>query len=125
MSLRSKLLIDGDIVVYRAGFSAETKKRDSLTAAIIHTQYMIKSIMANAFSNDVTIYLTASGKSNYRYQRATLQPYKGNREDKPKPRYYAKIRDYLVDSYDTKVIQDREADDALGCDQTEQTVIGS
>jgi len=55
-----------------------------------------------------------SGKSNFRYDVATICPYKGNRKSSKKPHYYDDIRQFLVDVYESKVSEGCEADDAIG-----------
>lgn len=65
-----------------------------------------------------------SGKGNFRYSVATILPYKGTRST-VKPTHYDAIRQFLVDVYDAKVSTGMEADDMLGLNQTEDTVIVS
>ena len=59
-----------------------------------------------------------SGNSNFRYQAATILPYKGNRDSVSKPTHYDTIRQFLVDSYDAKISVGMEADDAIGLAHT-------
>ena len=61
---------------------------------------------------DYKVYLT--GKSNFRYGIATIQPYKGNRASIQKPVHLDDIRQFLVDNYDADVSVGMEADDAIG-----------
>lgn len=51
---------------------------------------MVSRILFNTNSTDIRFYL--SGESNFRYDLATLQPYKGNRSDE-KPIHLEKIRE--------------------------------
>lgn len=55
-----------------------------------------------------------SGKDNFRKALATLQPYKGNRKDVPKPVHYNALRDFIRDKYRATVVDGEEADDAIG-----------
>lgn len=48
---------------------------------------------------------------------AITKPYKGNRDKLHKPKYYEEIRDYLRDYHDAILVDDMEADDALGMEQ--------
>lgn len=66
-----------------------------------------------------------SGKGNFRYKVATIQPYKGNRIKLEKPFHYDNIRQVLVDVYDCKLSSGQEADDDLGEAQGEDTCICS
>ena len=68
--------------------------------------------------------LTSDDKSNFRFQVATILPYKGNRL-MDKPFWYSTIRSYLMDSYSAHVVYGMEADDYLGIQQSENTVISS
>jgi hypothetical protein len=61
------------------------------------------------------MYLT--GKGNYRFEVATIQPYKGNRDPKHKPKYFQDIREYMINKYGAVVVTGQEADDALGIKQ--------
>lgn len=54
-----------------------------------------------------------SGNGNFRYNIATLKPYKANRNDREKPKYYDDIREHLKYNYDTLVINGAEADDGI------------
>lgn len=55
-----------------------------------------------------------SGKGNFRYETATIQPYKGNRTGLEKPTHYDTIRQFFIDVYDAKLSIGMEADDAIG-----------
>lgn len=57
-------------------------------------------------------YLT-KGSSVWRNEYATIQPYKGNREDMPKPHYYDELRAYMKQAFKAKVLKGIEADDAV------------
>lgn len=58
-------------------------------------------------------YLTAGGRSNFRYEVATIRPYKGNRKDARRPTHYDAIRSYLVDHWNAKLVEGWEADDEI------------
>ena len=58
-----------------------------------------------------------SGKGNFRYQRATILPYKGHRASLEKPFHYDNVRKFLVDIYEAKVSEGKEADDDIGLAQ--------
>lgn len=65
-----------------------------------------------------------SGKGNFRYDVATILPYKGTRTTE-KPYHYDAIRQFLVDTYGAKVSVGQEADDEVGLAQRDDTVIVS
>ena len=58
------------------------------------------------------VFLTSNDKSNFRFEVATIKPYKGNR-DQPKPVHYEAARDFLQRRWNATVIHGEEADDAL------------
>ena len=62
------------------------------------------------------LYLTSSDKSNYRFNVARTQVYKGNRKQ-PKPVHYDDIREYYISKHGARVIRGKEADDQMGIDQ--------
>jgi len=63
------------------------------------------------------LYLT--GTNNFRTEIATTAPYKGNRKSE-KPVHYHLLRNYLVSSWDARVIDGMEADDMLAIRATEE-----
>lgn len=109
-----KVLVDGDLLVYRCGFAC---KDDEPVENALHS---VKLYLTNIFERlapfeEYHLYLT--GKGNYRHDVATIKEYKGNRKDTAKPKYYDEIREYMVKVWKAEVIDGREADDALGCMQ--------
>ncbi len=70
-------------------------------------------------AKDYKVYLT--GRDNFRKE---LYPeYKANRKDKPKPKYLQDIREFLVQQWFAQVTSGCEADDYLGVNQTNETII--
>lgn len=129
-------LIDGDIMLYACGFAADSQIKkeykehfpeasdEEVAQAMAETEYTnyalgnVKSVLDDIcamFSKDYKLYLTGAG--NFREQIATILPYKGNRDETHKPKYYRDIKDYLKDFWNATTIFGREADDALGCEQ--------
>tara|TARA_R110000868_G_scaffold342828_1_gene603787 strand:- start:167 stop:856 length:690 start_codon:yes stop_codon:yes gene_type:complete len=111
-----KVLIDGDILTYRAAFSCEGQpiedaydKIDSLVEDIM------KATSFDMFSENYEMFIT--GKGNFRYD--IQETYKQNRSGKPKPEHLPGLRDYLVEAYNAKVSVDQEADDDIATRATE------
>lgn len=108
--------IDGDIVTYKAGFSAE-KDGGELAHSLGNTKRIISKLVDDLNGtfriDNVYVYLTADSKSGYRYDVAKTKPYKGNRKS-PRPKHYNEIREYLVKYHGAEVVSDREADDEMG-----------
>ena len=78
--------------------------------------------------NDIQVEVYLSGTTNFRNALATIvgsytkdgEPvlgYKANRRDNRRPHWYARIREYLVEQWDAKLIEGIEADDALAIEQ--------
>lgn len=81
------------------------KVRDSVNS-------YVEKILEAVGSDDYRGYI--SGKGNFRYDIATIKPYKGNRTSLSKPTHYDAIRQYLVDVYDATISVAMEADDLIG-----------
>lgn len=113
-STKRIVAIDGDIPVYSIGFASEGSP---VEFALHSVKKLINKCMKGAKADSYIIFLT--GKGNFREERATLLPYKGNRKSE-KPEHYQAIRDYLVDKHGAIVIDGAEADDALGIFLTEE-----
>ena len=113
----TKALIDGDILVYSVGFSTEDENE---LEAILKMDSRIDEITFNCGASDYVVYL--SGSSNFRKQ--LFPAYKAHRKQ-PKPKHYQVLRDYLIDVEKAKVADNQEADDLLGINQTNETIICS
>jgi 5'-3' exonuclease len=107
-------LIDGDIIVYRVGFSSEDDSEEIVAARV---DSFIDNILINADITSAEGYIT-HGASNFRNAVAKTLPYKGNRSGK-KPVHYGFIRRYLANVVKFNVVNDFEADDALAIRATE------
>lgn len=110
-----KLIIDGDIVAYKAGFAAEGQGNDYDTAILCAREYLCWII------NEVEQYLkvqeveiVVSGKENYRYNIAKTLPYKGNRQASKKPDHFQTVHDYLQTYWNAQRSVCIEADDLMG-----------
>lgn len=119
-------LIDGDILTYRLGFAADAgAKKDSpegwesldyLEWALHLVDNQMQAII-DMFNGDGKLWLYLSGKNNFRFDIATIKPYKGNRDPSKKPKYYDQLRDYMVQEWGAVMTDGIEADDALGTHQ--------
>lgn len=116
-----KALIDGDAIVFRAGFANERVVDGSLisanpTAYALHsTKKIILSIIEKTKADSYCIYLSDQTKSNFRYK---VDPnYKSNRKIQKRPEHEQAIREYLIKNYKTIIVSGAEVDDALGMAQ--------
>ena len=123
-----KALIDGDIIAYRVGFACQKKDKETglVTAdpkpyALHSTKLYVNQIIDDCGCNSYTIYLTP--KTTFRNK--VRDDYKGNRKDIAKPVHLEAIRTYLISIYKAKVVDNIEADDALGLKQDSNTMICS
>ena len=110
------ILIDGDIVAYRAGFSSNNLEA---TAAEAKVDELIDTIIEDTefIYTDYQVYLT--GKGNFRFDIGKTLEYKGNRKDVPKPVHLKHIREYLIDKYEAIVSKGEEADDLIAIAATQ------
>lgn len=107
-------LIDGDIGVYRIGFSTEDVEA---RFAFARMREMIEGITEAVGADSYELYLSPS--QTFRHRLATRAPYKGNRKDQRKPVHYEALRDYMVLNLRAVIASDEEADDRLGVRGTE------
>ena len=123
-----KALIDGDIIAYRVGFACQKKDKETglVTAdpkpyALHSTKLYVNQIIEDCGCTSYTIYLTP--KKTFRNK--VRDDYKGNRKGIAKPVHLDAIRTYLVSIYKAVVVNNIEADDALGLKQDDTTCIAS
>jgi DNA polymerase-1 len=123
-----RLLIDGDIICYRVGFASQSTDKetglveaDPLPHALHSTKLYVNQIIEDSGCTEYNIYLTP--KTTFRNK--VRDDYKNNRKGKPKPVHIKAIRDYLINTYKAKVVDNIEADDALGLSQNPYTIIAS
>ena len=108
----SKVLVDGDVMVYRSAFATQDKPpwetEDSLDQLL---NYVVEETVSFPSDNNFKVYLT--GKGNFRNDIARAAEYKGNRRDTTKPTHYLHAREYLIDKWGAIVVNGIEADDAI------------
>lgn len=125
--LNGKVLIDGDIIAYRAAFSTQDllpKDAEEKVDDLIH--YILSETLMFPSPSDYKVYLT--GKDNFRFDIAKSFPYKGNRKDNEKPIHFYHVREYLVDEWGAIVSKGEEADDLIAIEATRlgpDTVVAS
>lgn len=125
-----KVIIDADYIAYKLGFALEDIDRIGIIKKSVD-EYLtyITDTLEKIFINIELpiIVISAPGKSNFRYELATIKPYKGNRVA-PKPKHYDLIREILSKIEGSLCIEGQEADDTvadLAEQNPEKTVIVS
>ena len=124
----TKVIVDGDVLVYRAAFSTQDKPPEEAEKVLDQIMdYTIGNTVVFPHGNNFYCWLT--GKGNFRYDIAKTEPYKGNRRDQVKPTHYQHARDYLQSRWAAQVSEGCEADDAISIEayrgNLESTVIVS
>lgn len=111
------LLVDGDIVAYRAASSCEPTKAkpflEPLEVALYRLHDTIQTITKGTNCNDMEFYI--GGSDNFR--KKLYPEYKANRT-KPPPTYLQECREILVTQYSASIVNGMETDDMLGIRQT-------
>lgn len=83
----------------------------SQSKASANLKRTLATITNDVQATDHRLYLT--GKDNFRFDVATILPYKGNRSNAAKPVHYSYIKELLVDEYGAITVDGMEADDAM------------
>lgn len=124
---RGSVLIDGDIVVYRAALAPTSITQEDARQKVDEViDWIVQNACNSSYLDDFQVYL--SGSSNFRHDIAVTHPYKGNRKDLEPPVHKQFCRDYLKDNYNAIVSDGEEADDLLAIEATRlgySTVIAS
>lgn len=84
---------------------------------------MLNLVKERLNADTLNIYLTGNG--NFRYKVAKTAPYKGNRIKSQRPHWYEEAKEYMVKYWNAQVVDGMEADDALGINQTDASILVS
>jgi 5'-3' exonuclease len=122
-----KVLIDGDIVAYRAAFATQDLlPKDATDKADELLHYILEQTVMFPEPTDYIVFLTGSG--NFRFEIAKSYPYKGNRAANEKPKHLACVREHMVDNWAAIVSEGEEADDLIAIAATKygpETIVAS
>jgi DNA polymerase-1 len=118
------LLIDGDMLLYKAACAAEQEMRwddntwtlqTNMVEAKAEADRNIDTISKALKSKKIKVFFSPS-----RTFRHDMWPaYKANRKDKRKPLGIGELRDWMMEEYDSVMYPNIEADDAIGIWATE------
>ena len=112
-------LIDADLVAYRCAATVTEDMEQDI--AFYRMDVLVQQIIEATDVTGTILYLT--GKNNFRKK---INPeYKANRKDTVPPVYLQECRQYLVDNHNAIISDGCEADDLLGINQSEDTIICS
>ena len=111
-------LIDSDIFQWEFGTATDDEfKPLSWPLVQSRIQGRINGIMDATGADKYELFITSDDKSNFRYEIASIQPYKAHRQDLEKPYWYTHIRNFLVDHRGAQEVYGQEADDAMSIAQ--------
>lgn len=114
MKGKGKVLIDGDIVAYRAAFATQDLLPSDARVKVDELMgFIIDETVDFPFPSpeDYQTYLT--GSTNFRFDIAKSYPYKGNRKATEKPKHLGTARDHMINKYEAVVSVEEEADDLI------------
>ncbi|MDE1867448.1 MAG: hypothetical protein KGI08_07045 [Thaumarchaeota archaeon] len=104
-------LIDGDLIVYRVGYTTENEEG---FVAVARARDMIEGMLAEVGATEYRTFISDSA-NNFRLK--IFPEYKANRVQ-PKPKHYQLIKDYLFSDWQAELAVGQEADDSLGIEQS-------
>lgn len=126
--IKTTLLLDGDVFVYKHTSAVETPIHWGDDLWTLHSDAreakMKLDIQINGLKKDLEadrVLIAFSSSINFRH--TVLPSYKGNRT-KRKPVAYSAVRDYCVEAYKTMTLPHLEADDVLGILATGRRIPG-
>jgi DNA polymerase-1 len=117
--MKRRLLIDGDILIYKIATQNEvdTHWGDGMwtlhcdeNICKAHVDNTIENLMSDLEADAFMIALT--DKNNFR--KDVLPSYKHNRKSKRKPMVLNSLKEYVINKYKAKIFKNLEADDVLG-----------
>ena len=115
--MNGKVLVDGDIIAYRAAFSTQDLlPKDATDKVEDLLDYILEQTVLFPDPDDYQVYLTGSG--NFRHDIAKSHVYKGNRKEADKPIHLSHVRQYLIDNHRAIVSTGEEADDLIAIEAT-------
>ena len=111
---KGKVLIDGDIIAYRAAFATQDLTKKDATAKVDELMdFIIGETVDFPFPSESDYQTYITGSTNFRFDIAKSAPYKGNRAATEKPKHLGLTRSHLLDKYSAIISVDEEADDLI------------
>lgn len=119
-------LIDGDIVSYASAASCEKWEKGEMVSlepeevALLRADQFMRNILESVGAKDYRNFL--SGSNNFRFE--VYPEYKANRTQ-PDPVHRKACKEFLAREWNAEVTDGHEADDAMGINQHDKSVICS
>lgn len=113
-----KALLDGDILLYRVGYTTENEDEE---VAKLRIDELITRILDTVRATSYQVFLSCGRKDSF---RAKLNPeYKAHRT-REKPKHYDTLKEHLITVWQAVVAVEEEADDLIGIEQNknEETI---
>jgi DNA polymerase-1 len=110
-------LLDGDIYAFRV---ACTTENDNEAIAVYRVNEMIENTLSEVEASEYKLFLTSPDN----FRKHVYPEYKANRTA-TKPKHLQFLKDYLIESWQGQVAERMEADDYLGINQHESSIICS
>lgn len=116
-----KLLIDGDLMLYKFSYGNEVNidwgdgqvsSITDLETAKEEVKDFYNKLLKATDTTSGLICFSCPKEENFRYQ--VLPTYKHNRKDRERPQLYYDLKQFILDNYETKTKPTIEADDVLG-----------
>lgn len=106
-----RALVDGDICLYRVGYTTQEESED---IALLRIDELIQRILDTIQATSYNVYLSCGRKDSF---RAKLNPeYKAHRT-REKPKHYGLLKEHLINKWNALVAVEEEADDLIGIEQ--------
>lgn len=128
----SKLMLDGDILLFTASVAVELETRwddevwtleSNANDAVRILDEQIATFEENTGIASSDFVFALSDKKNFRFD--VCPTYKSNRKGSRKPLCYPSVKEYLINNYETLSLPNIEGDDVLGLYVDEDTGIWS
>lgn len=110
-------LIDGDAVIFRC--AASVQEEDAQHIAVQRTNDLLQKIINEVQADSYRLFIKSD--SNF---RNTINPqYKANRRNQVIPIHLPACREFVINEWNAEFESGIEADDLLGINQTDETII--
>lgn len=111
-------LIDADLLAYECGgLKGEDGEFLPFEMCWSNCQSKIEGMISATSATDYMVYLSSPTIKTWRYDRASILPYKGKRAGSEKPKHWESIRYNLPIHYKCTIAEFMEADDAISIQQ--------